>query len=213
MYYNNYIWLLSRLYPSLTWHRRKEKKSLFITFDDGPVPGVTDFVLDTLKEYHAEATFFCVGENVSRNPALFRKILSQGHAVGNHTFNHLNGWKNPDKNYFENTGLCEAAFLSAGELPMLPGKKKLFRPPYGKITRSQIQFLSPEYEIIMWDVLTGDFDNLLAPEKCLELSIRYTRNGSVIIFHDSLKAEKNLRYVLPRFLDHFASLGFSFKKL
>ena len=179
------------------------EKIIYLTFDDGPVPGPTEFVLDVLQSKGAKATFFCIGDNVLRHPDIFRKVKEQGHAIGNHTFNHLKGWNHATKAYVENTVKCEEVI---GE------GYKLFRPPYGRITRSQIKALK-EHPIVMWDVLTHDYLASLKEEQCLSGSIKATRPGSIVVFHDSLKAQKNMKYVLPRYVDHFTDLGFVFKSL
>lgn len=195
--------LLPVFYPSLLWRVKTTKKDLYLTFDDGPIHGPTDFVLDTLRSFNAKATFFCIGDNVRKHPDQFQKIISEGHSVGNHTFNHVNGWRTPTEDYINNVEVCQQ------QLSMQP---RLFRPPFGRITRSQISRLL-SYKIIMWDVLTFDYDRSLAEEKCLRGAISAVRNGSIVVFHDSIKAEKNLTYVLPRFIEHCASNGYSFKSL
>lgn len=209
--------VLKYVYPNLLWdkkkeERRKKNQRIYLTFDDGPIPDVTEFVLDTLKAYRAKGTFFCVGDNVDRHPQLYQKILRKGHVVGNHTHHHLNGWETRDQDYFNNIRQCDSSLIQH-----LPERvrllKKLFRPPHGKIRKSQIQFLKHEYTIVMWDILSGDFDQDFNEEKCLEKCIANTTAGTIIIFHDSYKAEKNLRYVLPRYLDHFTSAEFQFDVL
>ena len=195
--------VLPVLYPSLLWRINTTQKDLYITFDDGPIHGPTDFVLDTLRSFDAKATFFCIGDNVRKHPDQFKKITTAGHAVGNHTFNHLNGWGTSTEDYINNIVVCQQQLL------MQP---RLFRPPFGRITRSQISRLT-NYKIVMWDVLTFDYDRSLAEEKCLRGATGAVRSGSIVVFHDSIKAEKNLLYVLPRFLDHCASKGYSFKSL
>jgi peptidoglycan/xylan/chitin deacetylase (PgdA/CDA1 family) len=215
-YFNNSIGLISRLYPSLTWRKNTQDKILYLTFDDGPVDGPTGFVLEQLRNFESSATFFCVGENISKNKILYGDLLRHGHSVGNHTYNHVNGWKTSDSEYFDNVAQCHEVMKHSGVLTggaMPENAVKLMRPPYGKIKRSQITKLKEEFEIVMWDVLSGDFDQRLLPEECLKQTIRHTRAGSIIIFHDSYKAEKNLRYVLPRFLEHFTASGFLFKTL
>lgn len=199
------------LYPGLVWDMRKTAaKTLYLTFDDGPVPEVTPFVLDTLAAYHAKATFFCVGENVERFPKIFRQIESAGHSTGNHTYQHLNGWKTGTKQYVENVARCRKALTEAG---LSPPASPLFRPPYGKISRRQIRILRQDYRIIMWDILAGDYDAGFPAEQCLQKSIQHSRSGSIIIFHDSYKAARNLQYVLPRYLEHFAAAGYQFAAL
>jgi peptidoglycan-N-acetylglucosamine deacetylase len=195
------------LYPKLVWRMPADKKELYLTFDDGPVPGPTEFVLDELKKVSANATFFCIGDNIRKHPDVFKKILSAGHAIGNHTFNHLNGWKTKNSDYLRNISQFEE-LLSKVSCPL----PTLFRPPYGRITPSQVKALQ-RYRIIMWDVLTKDYDHALPENRCLQNSITATRSGSIIVFHDSFKAEKNLRFVLPKFLHYFSENGYIFKSV
>ena len=197
------------LYPTLVWKIPTDKKELFLTFDDGPVPGPTDFVLETLRKYNSQATFFCIGDNIQKHPDIFKQVIAAGHAVGNHTFNHIKGWSVTTEAYVKNVTECDAE-LRTSKLET-PGSK-LFRPPYGRITRKQIHALR-DYRIIMWDVLTIDYNKRLSQENCLRNSIRATRPGSIIVFHDSLKAERNMMYALPRLIEHFLEQGFSFKLL
>ena len=210
MYWHRTPFWLTWLYPQLTWHKNRGEKKLYLTFDDGPVPEVTPWVLDTLDNFNAKATFFCVGENIIKNPELFKELSKRGHKIGNHTHNHLNGWKATVPNYLENVGQCQRFICD--ELHSCD-TKPLMRPPYGRIKRAQIRKLLPEFEIIMWDVLTGDFDQSKQPEECLNASVRASQSGSIVIFHDSLKAQQNLNYVLPRFLKHFAAKGYTFPAL
>lgn len=195
--------ILKWLYPSLVWRIPEEEKKIYLTFDDGPVPGPTEFVLDELKKVNAKATFFCIGDNVGKHPDIFRQVLEAGHVVGNHTFNHWNGWKYSSESYFQNVALCDN---------VMGGKQLFFRPPYGRIKRSQISLLA-DRTIVMWDVLTHDYAQSLSEDRCLRGTIKATRPGSIVVFHDSLKAERNMKYVLPRFLNHFAALGFEFHGL
>jgi peptidoglycan/xylan/chitin deacetylase (PgdA/CDA1 family) len=203
--------ILPLLYPSLIWRVDSEKKELYLTFDDGPVAGPTEFVLDVLAKSQSKATFFCIGDNVRKYPHVFNRILNSGHTVGNHTFNHLNGWKTETTPYVQNISLCEDVFdkFTPGRTPRA---SHLFRPPYGKITKNQIRILG-HYKIVMWDVLSHDYNMSLGPESCLRRSISATRNGSIIVFHDSLKAERNMTFALPRFIDHFMEKGYVFKSL
>jgi peptidoglycan-N-acetylglucosamine deacetylase len=197
------------LYPQLTWRIPTQAKELYLTFDDGPIPGPTEFVLDELQRAGAKATFFCIGDNVAKHPVVYNKVTAAGHAAGNHTFNHLSGWKTATQQYLDNVALC-AKHLGTDLNPASP--KPLFRPPYGRITRRQIRALNG-FQIIMWDVLTHDYAKSLSPEQCLRGTLNAVRPGSIVVFHDSLKAEKNLNYVLPRFLDHCSGLGYTFKSL
>ncbi|MCF0055907.1 polysaccharide deacetylase family protein [Dyadobacter sp. CY356] len=195
---------LKALYPRYTWHVPTTEKEIFLTFDDGPIPEITEFVLDTLKQYEAKATFFCIGDNVRKHPLVFSKVKDQGHAIGNHTFNHMNGWKSKDEEYLANISLCEQ---------QLNVETNLFRPPYGRMKKSQSKLLPESKKIIMWDVLSGDFSANVEPEICLKKTIKYARPGSIVLFHDSLKAAKNMQYTLPRFLEHFSKKEYQFKAL
>jgi peptidoglycan-N-acetylglucosamine deacetylase len=199
---------LPLIYPRLTWRIPTTAKELFLTFDDGPFPGPTDFVLDQLRTHAAKATFFCIGDNVRKHPDLYRRVVAEGHATGNHTFNHVNGWKTDFESYRSNILKCDAVMGALDQTY----KPRLFRPPYGKITRRQIADLSA-YKIIMWDVLSIDYKKSLSTEMCARNTIRATRPGSIVLFHDSLKAEKNMRVALPRFLEYFSAQGFVFKTL
>lgn len=193
------------LYPHLIWRKPAKGNSIYLTFDDGPIPVVTPFVLDTLKKFEARATFFCIGDNVRKHPDLFKSLEKNGHALGNHTFHHLKGWQTADSVYAEDFLKCRKLVPSS-----------LFRPPYGRIKRSQIrklQSLDPNLKIIMWDVLSGDFDVGLSPQRCLENVLNKTEAGSIIVFHDSLKAFERLEYVLPRALEHWRNRGFQFEIL
>jgi len=194
-------------YPTLIWEKAK---SVYLTFDDGPIPEVTEWVLEILKNYGIKATFFCIGDNIKKHPGIFRKVIEDGHTIGNHTFNHLKGWKTEDKYYYENTISCQNEI----EKHELHPSKKLFRPPYGRIKKSQIKTLQEiGFEIVMWTTLSQDYRQDLRPEKCLRKTIKATRNGSIVLFHDSLKAKKNVIYVLPRYIEDLLKKGFDFKKL
>ncbi|MCX2432629.1 polysaccharide deacetylase family protein [Pedobacter sp. GR22-10] len=203
--------LLKWYYPSLLWNKSRTEKVIYLTFDDGPIPNVTEFVLKTLKAFNAKATFFCIGDNIVKHPEIYAKVIKDSHAIGNHTFNHLKGWKTDDETYLQNTLKCQQLTQT-----------NLFRPPYGRIKKSQIASLqslvqSPKPDsklnIVMWDVLSGDFDIKLSPEKCYQNVIKHTENGSIIVFHDSLKAFDRLEYALPRVLKYFTDKGFTFSTL
>lgn len=200
--------LVQWFFADYTWHRSRAEKIIYLTFDDGPVPKVTPFVLRTLEVYGARATFFCVGDNVRKHPEIHAQVLSAGHRLGNHTYNHLDGWDTPTNTYLQNVRQCQEALQPADT-----SGKSLFRPPYGRIRQPQARVLRSAYELVMWDVLSADFDSSLSPEQCLEKSIRYTRPGSIIVFHDSNKAFPNLQWVLPRYLQHFSTLGYRFETL
>ena len=198
-------WLLKKLYPGCTWNISTKEKIIYFTFDDGPHPEATPFVLQALAAYNAKATFFCIGKNVVEYPDIYRRIISEGHRVGNHTFNHLNGWKVSDKEYFENILLASNHIDS-----------KIFRPPYGKISAFQIRHLKDEplkYKIIMWDVLSGDFDTRLTGEQCSFNITRNAGNGSIVVFHDSEKAFPRVRIALNECLRFFSEKGFRFESL
>jgi peptidoglycan/xylan/chitin deacetylase (PgdA/CDA1 family) len=193
---------LSYFYPSLTWHESRTDKRIYLTFDDGPIPIVTPFVLKTLKKFEAKATFFCIGDNVRKHPEVFKQILSDGHAVGNHTFHHVNGWKTDSKTYLEEFKKCEQVVPS-----------NLFRPPYGRITNAQIKQLrayKPALKIIMWDILSHDYHPNLKPETCFKRVIKATDNGAIVVFHDSLKAQERLEYTLPKALEYWTKKGYRF---
>lgn len=176
-----------------------ETPSLFLTFDDGPNPEVTPIVCSLLEKYNAKATFFCVGDNVKKHPEVFQQLIDAGHSVGNHTFNHLNGWKTKNRLYYKN-------ILKASECI----DSNLFRPPYGRITRQQSMRLKDKYDIIMWDVLSVDFDSKVNASQCADNVIKNAKNGSIIVFHDSLKASATMLKALPEVLQHFANLNYQF---
>ncbi len=200
--------ILPFLYPSLIWRGSADEKTVFLTFDDGPVPGPTESVLETLDSFKIKATFFCIGENIRKHPAVFQKVLSNGHAIGNHTYNHVNGWKTPSSEYEKNTLLCtEEIKQHTGVQP------QLFQPPYGRISRKQISALKTIYSIIMWDVLSFDYNPKLNQNKALKNTIDATRPGSIVVFHDSHKAENNVNYLLPRFIESCLEQGFRFDRL
>jgi len=188
--------------PEYTWSVPTDEQVLYLTFDDGPIPGVTPWVLDTLRGYGAKATFFCVGDNVAKHPAIYRQILDEGHSVGNHTFNHLNGWQTDPVVYLHNVRRCARVV-----------KSRLFRPPYGRLLPKQRAFLERHFQIVMWDVLSGDYDADIPPEQCLQNVVGNAQPGSIVLMHDSLKAERNLRFILPAALEHFAEKGYHFERL
>lgn len=194
--------LLQALFSQFTWRIPTSEKVLFLTFDDGPIPEVTPWVLDTLRAFEAKATFFCIGDNVRKHPDIYQQILREGHAVGNHTFNHLKGWETSTSDYLENVRLCRERV-----------KSKLFRPPYGRATAAQTRALRPHYRFVMWEVLSGDFDVKISPEKCLRNVLDNVRPGSIVLFHDSLKAEKRMRFALTHTLEKLAGEGWHFEKL
>jgi peptidoglycan/xylan/chitin deacetylase (PgdA/CDA1 family) len=200
---------LPLMYPQLIWRIKTSEKKIFLTFDDGPVPGPTEYVLETLEKFNTKATFFCIGDNVKKHPEIFRMVLAGGHAIGNHTFHHLKGWNHSTHAYLDNIELCKNEFTAAGFPLSETGAQGLFRPPYGRIKMDQVKSLN-NYRIVMWDVLTHDYAASYSHERCLKGSVKATRPGSIVVFHDSIKAERNLRYVLPRYIQHFSDQGFSF---
>jgi peptidoglycan/xylan/chitin deacetylase (PgdA/CDA1 family) len=197
--------LLRWVYPKRIWDF-PECDRVHLTFDDGPIPEVTPWVLDLLKAQGVKATFFCIGDNIRKHPEIFSRILAEGHTVGNHTQNHLNGWKTPTKLYLENVMAAESQMLEAG-LREQTERRKLFRPPYGRITHRQARALNAMgYDIIMWTVLSYDFDASISPLQCYQNVSQNLSPGTIVVFHDSLKAEKNLRYVLPKVLEQYYSI-------
>tara|TARA_B110000046_G_scaffold91390_1_gene99304 strand:- start:795 stop:1415 length:621 start_codon:yes stop_codon:yes gene_type:complete len=195
--------IVQRLFSSYRWRFSSVPKEVYLTFDNGPTLGVTNFALEELKKHQAKATFFCIGENVKKHQKIYLKIQKEGHSVGNHTFNHLNGLLTKNNRYIENIQQASAYIVS-----------KLFRPPYGKLKSSQARLLQQEgYEIVMWDVLSGDFDKSIPPEKCLENVLKNTTNGNIIVMHDSEKSKDKIYYALPRILDHFSQKGYLFKAI
>ncbi len=205
--------LFARLFPKFQWQVKAEK-TIFLTFDDGPIPDITHFVLEQLARYDAKATFFCVGDNIRKYPYILRDVTEQGHLAANHTYNHLQGLFTDNLTYFDNVEQCEKMLenILFGEQKQ-DRRHRLFRPPHGLLKPSQAKFLQKKYNIIMWDVLTGDFDKSLSAEKCLRATLKNTESGSIVTFHDSIKAAKNMQYVLPRFLDYFAEQGYKFSAL
>ena len=194
--------IAAKIFKDLIWHFAGREKELYLTFDDGPTPEVTQWVLNTLAKYNAKATFFCVGEKVMTYTDLYEKIITDGHAVGNHSFSHLKGWITSNKDYVDDVKKAKE-FINSD----------LFRPPYGRIKPAQSYELKKEYHIIMWDVLTKDYDDTIDPEKCLNYVLNHSEGGSIIVFHDTAKAFKNLQYVLPKVLDYYSEKGFVFKAI
>ena len=191
--------IVKRYYQKLIWDIPNEEKKIYLTFDDGPTPEVTEWVLILLEKYKIKATFFCLGCNIEKHPIIFNQIKQDGHTIGNHSYHHLNGWQADDEDYIRNIGKCNDLIQS-----------KLFRPPYGRIKKSQAEILIKDYKVIMWDVLSGDFDPKTSPEKCYKNVVKHTKSGSVIVFHDSAKAFKNLQYTLPKAIDFLLKEGFVF---
>ena len=193
-------WFYRVLFPGVTWRIPAPKKCVYLTFDDGPIPEVTPWVLVVLDHYGVKATFFCVGDNVRKHPETYQMLLDRGHRVGNHTFNHIQGIRFWTKNYLANVEKAAGYIQSS-----------LFRPPHGHMRFPQVLALRKLYKIIMWDVVTRDYSPHLNPEEVFENVKKYTRNGSVIVFHDSLKAERNMRIAMPRAVEWLLSQGYEFK--
>jgi peptidoglycan/xylan/chitin deacetylase (PgdA/CDA1 family) len=191
--------LLQSLLPQCFWSLPNRQNKIYLTFDDGPTPEVLPFILKTLDTYKVPATFFCVGENMQNHPDLVKEILNRNHAIGNHTYNHISGWRTKNVTYFENVEACNKVY-----------KTKLFRPPYGRLRASQANELRRKYKIIMWDVLSYDYDKKVLPQTCFRNVIDATKSGSVIVFHDNTKALKNLEYALPRSIDFLLKKDFVF---
>lgn len=196
-------WWLKKLYGRCVWSLPSNggEKVLYLSFDDGPHPTITPFVLDELNKYQAKASFFCIGKNVAEHPTVYQRILTEGHRVGNHTHNHVNGWKVGDDAYITNVETAAGHIAS-----------NLFRPPYGRIRFRQIKRL-PQYRIIMWSVLSGDFDVAITPAKCLQNVVKHAQSGDIVVFHDSEKAFDRLQVALPKVLQHFSEKGFVFKAI
>lgn len=202
-------WTIKKLFSNYVWDVPNLENKVYLTFDDGPTPEITQWTLNQLKNYNAKATFFCIGDNVGKYPETFEEVVKEGHSIGNHTFNHLNGWKTNTQDYIENAKLFEKEY---GKLST--ETCKLFRPPYGKITPSQSKILRRMgYKIIMWDVLSVDFDVTITPEQCLENVLQNVKSGSIIVLHDSVKAFANLEYALPKTLEFLEQKGFVCAKL
>lgn len=198
--------IIKKIFSNLVWDIPNSENKIYLTFDDGPIPEVTEWVLDLLKSEDIKATFFCIGDNIKKYPEVYKRILTEEHQTGNHTFNHLNGWKTETNQYIDNFKLCEIEHSK-----LETQNSKLFRPPYGKIKPSQSKAIRQfGYKIIMWDVLSYDFNSTISVEKCLENVISNTEQGSIIVFHDSVKAEKNLKYALPKAIQILKNKGFVF---
>jgi peptidoglycan-N-acetylglucosamine deacetylase len=198
-------WWLRKLYPGCIWDFKSSEKTIYISFDDGPHPTITPFVLKVLEQYNAKATFFCIGDNVKKHPEVYQQVIDAGHAVGNHTMHHVNGWKSADKDYLNDISQANEYINT-----------NIFRPPYGRVTQRQIKLLStglPHFSVIMWSVLAGDWVNTITPQKCFEHIKNNVYPGCIVVFHDSEKANERMRYALPRVLEHFSKQGYQFKKI
>ncbi|MFI1771078.1 polysaccharide deacetylase family protein [Thalassobellus citreus] len=205
--------VVKKMFPNYIWDIASTSKTIYLTFDDGPTPEITNWTLQTLEKFNAKATFFCIGNNVNKHPDIFQNIVKAGHAIGNHTHNHIKGWKTKAEAYNENIELCESEFKN-----QIPNNQSLitnlFRPPYGQISPKQGKLLRNKgYNIIMWDILSFDWDANVSKETCLDNVIKKTSDGSVVVFHDSVKASKNMQYALPKVLTYFSEKGYCFKAL
>ncbi|WP_298237608.1 polysaccharide deacetylase family protein [uncultured Algibacter sp.] len=207
-----------KMFPNYIWDIPTKEKVIYLTFDDGPTPIITNWTLDILDKYNAKATFFCIGNNIEKHPAIFQNIIEKGHAIGNHTHNHLKGWKTKTKDYLEN--ICDAQTTINSEISnsSIVNQKSLivnlFRPPYGKIKPKQgRKLIELGYKIVMWDILPFDWDKTVNPETCYNNAITKTNKGSIIVFHDSVKASKNMQFALPRMLEYFSKKGYKFKSV
>ena len=206
------------LFPNFVWNINTDRKELYLTFDDGPTPEITKWVLQTLDDFNAKATFFCIGNNIEKHPDIFQHIINEGHTVGNHTYNHLKGWKHKTKDYVKD--ILNTEDLIRVQIENLSFEKEnsspvnLFRPPYGKFKNNQSKaVLELGYKIILWDVLSYDWDKSVSETTCLNNVTSATKEGSIIVFHDSVKASRNLQYALPRVLKYYSEKGFVFKCL
>jgi peptidoglycan/xylan/chitin deacetylase (PgdA/CDA1 family) len=193
---------IHRLFPELLWNVPVTEDVIYLTFDDGPHPDITPKILNILARFDAKACFFCVGNNVRKYPDVFHAVKEAGHQTGNHTYHHINGWRTPDEVYFQDVEACQ-------KLVQTP----FFRPPYGKILPSQMRYLKKYFRLVMWSVVSYDYDATLSGSECLEIARKKSARGSIVVFHDSLKAEKNVLYALPRYLEYFAEKGFRFETL
>ncbi len=204
MYFAKTPYLIKKCYPKRLWNNTEIDKTIYLTFDDGPHPTITPFVLEQLDKFKAKATFFCIGKNVEQEQEIYQQIINKGHTIGNHTQNHLNGFKTGNLVYLDN--IKEASKHI---------KSNLFRPPYGRCTSAQAKYIINQLKmiIVMWDVLSGDFDINISPEKCTQNVLKNTKAGSIIVFHDSEKAFERLQIALPKTLEHFSKLGYNFKGL
>jgi peptidoglycan/xylan/chitin deacetylase (PgdA/CDA1 family) len=224
--------IAKKMFPNYIWDLPTSNKIIYLTFDDGPTPEITNWTLEVLKQFNAKATFFCIGRNIEKHPDIFQNIITDGHAIGNHTHNHIKGWKTNAKDYVENIAVCDSILKK-----QMPNAKyqaqtsknynlalsnsyqkslitTLFRPPYGQITPKQGKTLiALNYKIIMWDVLSFDWEQNVSPETCYKNVIKKATTGSIVVFHDSIKASKNMQFALPKVLNYFTDKGYSFESL
>jgi len=202
MYFVKTPQIFRSIYPELVWLSPNANNEIYLSFDDGPMPGATDWVLDTLKEFGAKASFFCVGSNIEKHPSLFQRIIDEGHTVGSHSYSHLSGWKTKHDVYIDDVN-------KAGAMT----NTNLFRPPYGRIKKAQAKDLSKDYKIIMWDILSGDFDQKVSAQQCIDNVLKNSRSGSIVVFHDNLKSLSKLKAALPSVLEKLLAKGYVLSKL
>jgi peptidoglycan-N-acetylglucosamine deacetylase len=191
-----------KAFPSFIWHLQVNDKVVHFTFDDGPIPETTPWILSMLKSFDAKATFFCVGDNVKKYTYLYNRILDEGHSVGNHTFNHLTGWKTETNEYVDNIYKAKPLIQS-----------NLFRPPHGLIRNAQYQLIKDEFKVVLWDVLSLDYDKKVSQQQCYKNVVNHVKPGSIVVFHDSIKAWNNLKFALPKTLEHLSELGYKFSAI
>lgn len=195
--------IIPKIFPNILWHKERDAPKVYLTFDDGPVPGITDFVVEELEKRGMKATFFMVGDNIRKHPELAKKVMESGNGIGNHTQHHVKGFDLSCEEYLKEVSLCQS------QIDMTLGvKPQLFRPPYGQLTNKQLKSLLPDFQVVMWDVLSGDFDKKQSAEVCLEKTKKHTQNGSIIVFHDQQKTTQIVQEVLPPYLDYLVMKGF-----
>lgn len=205
--------LVKKLFPNYIWDIKTEEKVLYLTFDDGPTPDITEWTLDILKKFNAKATFFCIGNNIEKHPSIFKRINDEGHSIGNHTYNHARGWRTTADIYVEEVQKTQELFNSK-IVNRQSSIVNLFRPPYGQITPKQGMALRKlGYKIIMWDILAFDWMDTISKEECAQNVISKASSGSIIVFHDSVKASERMQYALPKVLDYFSEKGFEFRRI
>ena len=205
--------IIKKAFPDYVWDRKKMDKVLYLTFDDGPTPEITDWTIKTLAQFNAKATFFCVGNNIKQHPNIFHRVLDNGHTIGNHSNTHLKGWRTKNEDYISDVESCQRIIETEYENYNFNGPK-LFRPPYGQLKLNQGKILKKlGYAIIMWDILSFDWQNNTNPKTCFNNVKDNSKSGSIIVFHDSVKASRNLMFALPKVLEYYSEKGYSFKAL
>ncbi len=194
--------LIRKLFPNYLWNKSRKKPYVYFTFDDGPIPEITPWVLDTLKSYDMHGTFFCVGDNVRKHSKIYNRLIAEGHSVGNHSYSHKSGWGSDVDKYLDDVELC-GSFVQSD----------LYRPPYGRLKPQQAEAIRHQYQIVMWDILSGDFDPNITAEQCYQNVIQNLKPGSIVVFHDNVKSFDTLKEVLPRVIEYCQSKGLSSKAL